>query len=507
MFNPSANRCAKAFLPFAIFIFAFLTRFCYISLGPYHLDCLTLAIKSTETLQTHQLQYLFGSGYPLVVILGSLFVFIFQIFGGNDPVIAVNFMSVVFGALGAWMFFLLIRKIDSEMTALVGALLFCVSPILWGTSVFGMSHSPSLFFLLTSLYFLFSFLETSERKMLFIAAIAMGLMGSSRLHDMIVMIVPVSYLVLSNDDGRCSIKTCRERFGVWVQFLLIASVVVVLFHMPYFMNHVQENYKHQWSDYWYLGLSSNFRGLWSEYLTLSLSFLKDNYTLMGLIFVLGGFVIMMREKRRLAVFLSLWFLVFFFFFGNLSTVVPRFFVVMIPSLIVFQAYALVFMFDRGQQMRWWAMGILIVLMVMQASVILPGIMYRHEQSAIKEFSTWVGQVTEGHARVIAGDENPFISYYGRRSSMTRPSCAVTCSQEELEVFRGQVDGWLKSATPVYMTNTALLADNPNGEFKNFMEKYYQLDYVGEHFMEDWHQDGFHFRVGYEKLFRIVVKEK
>jgi hypothetical protein len=60
-------------------------------------------------------------------------------------------------------------------------------------------------------------------------------------------------------------------------------------------------------------------------------------------------------------------------------------------------------------------------------------------------------------------------------------------------------------SPVYITNTALLADNPNGEFKKFMDQNYILNYVGKHLSEDWHQDGFKFRVGYEKLFRLESK--
>ena len=319
------------------------------------------------------------------------------------------------------------------------------------------------------------------------------------------MAVPVSYLLLSGSNGGMRVSEFKQRWPSVIRFMLIAAAVTILFHLPYAWDRLQGEYGHQWKTYWYLGLSSNFRGLFSEYLHTSLVFLKINYTPLGIALGFGGWAVLLLKQRQLAIFLMVWFFIFLFTWGNLSTIVPRFFVVMVPALIAGQCYALSLLFSGSKILRWVAFALLLAILVMQAQVILPGLIYRHQGSAVRDFSMWVGQVTEPNARVIGGDERFFISYYGNRQEVGRPSCAVGCSQQELEAFRQQVDAWLLQGVPIYMTNTALLADNPNGEFSSFVETHYQKLYIGEHFTEDWHQDGYKFRVGYEKLFRLYLK--
>lgn len=143
------------------------------------MDRLNLALQAQKTLETNQLQFAFGSGYPLNVFLAAVFVGVAQLFGCHDPVWSVNIMSVLFCSLGVAAFYALLRFIRDETTAWLGAALFCFNPVLWGTSVYGMNHTPSLFFLIMGLNFLFRYLKINARKDFMWGAVFIGFMGAT----------------------------------------------------------------------------------------------------------------------------------------------------------------------------------------------------------------------------------------------------------------------------------------------------------------------------------------
>src|ERR1041385_9432311 len=136
------------FWPLVIFGLSFVLRLSLVSKGPYHVDCLYLVMQVEKTFETHQLQYLFGFGYPLTVIFASCAVLLGQWTGMNDPFMCVNLMSAVFGALGVFVFYLIAQDFFDEKAAVLGALIFSLNPIFLGVSTYGTSHTLSVFFLL-----------------------------------------------------------------------------------------------------------------------------------------------------------------------------------------------------------------------------------------------------------------------------------------------------------------------------------------------------------------------
>jgi len=132
-------------------------RLAFLSKGPFHVDCLNLAINAEKTLNTLQMHYLFGPGYPLTVLLGAIFVGLAKIFAIADFVIAVNFVSVFFGALCILAHYSLVRKLLDESCAFFSSLMLSIFPIFLILSVYGNSHTPSLFFLLAGISSLLSF--------------------------------------------------------------------------------------------------------------------------------------------------------------------------------------------------------------------------------------------------------------------------------------------------------------------------------------------------------------
>src|SRR5208282_3005492 len=86
-------------IPSIIFLASICLHLSLMSKGPVSVDCLGLAINSLSTIHTHHLHYQFGSGYPLMVLLGTIFISTGKQIGITDPVTAMNLISVVFSSI------------------------------------------------------------------------------------------------------------------------------------------------------------------------------------------------------------------------------------------------------------------------------------------------------------------------------------------------------------------------------------------------------------------------
>ena len=179
-----------------LFGFAFLLRLSFISKGPFHYDTLDLALSAQKTLDSFHLYYEHLPGYPLTVIIGAFFIFVFRLFGMEDPVFCVNFMSVVMGAGDVLMLFLLVERLfDFNKAVFSSLLLACFMPHV-AISTFGKSFTLGIFLSLLSAYFMLRY--TQEKKALFLifSAIFLGLCAAARLSD-VLCIVPIAWLLFS----------------------------------------------------------------------------------------------------------------------------------------------------------------------------------------------------------------------------------------------------------------------------------------------------------------------
>lgn len=171
-----------------IFFFSFILRLFLISAGPYHIDCLALSINAQKTLDTFAFEHQFGPGYPLTIITGSMFLAFLRLFSLDDPVLAVNFMSVTLSSLTVLVFYHFLKNTINARAGMYGALFLSLHPIFLSLSVYGNSHIVCVFFLILSLYFLTCpFLKA--RYIYF--SLALGLMGAGRVQDMVLMIIPI----------------------------------------------------------------------------------------------------------------------------------------------------------------------------------------------------------------------------------------------------------------------------------------------------------------------------
>ena len=486
-------------IPVLLFLTSLVLRLNLISLGPYHVDCLNLAIQANATLETGQLHNLFGFGYPLTVLLGSFFIWTCQLFNIYDLAFAVNLMSVVLSSLTVTVNYLFIARLINPAAAFFSSVMLSVFPIFLGLSIYGTSHIPAVLFLELGLLFLLKFKTDQRKSFLILSALSFGFMGGARIQDLVLMFVPINYFFYWCRQQNLDRK---DLFISWLMFDGIIFTVAALFHLPFLLDHSSAQYTNQLSSFAHQGLFGNFLGFfsWANY-SYTFSILLWNLTHVGVVLSFLGFIYLGIQRRGLCVFLFLWFLAPLLFYGNLNTTVSRFLMISALPLIIAQGYY----FSLMLQFKRKIFSIICVLcfsaiVITLIAFMYPRFLFRHQFALLPEFARFVGQQTPANAQVITGGEGLFINYYGSRKIIYRPS---TMEPNDLLAFHNQIDSLLADNIPVFITSSGLYSGDDQKVFSNFLNKNYRLEYRGERPTEDWHHGEIIQRIGKEKLFRIV----
>ncbi len=501
------NKIKSCSLPFILFIFSFLLRLSLISKGPFSIDCLSLAINSQETLATHLFHYQYGFGYPLVVFLCVFFISLGKIFAVHDPIFWVNMMSVVFSSLAIVACYVFTQKLFDSLTAILSSLFLSVFPIHLGLSVFGTSHIPSLFFLLLGLFFLLCYLETKRNPSLFLSGLCIGLMGASRLHEMVLMLLPISYLYFAGYNKETGIMVrCQkglQPLKSYLVFLFYIFTTNLLFYIPLFAKQQREQYSHQLSIFVENGLIKNFCGFFSFSLIVSVDYLCTAFTFLGLFLALLGLWFVFNQRRKNFWFLLAWFIVPFIFYGNLHSSIYRFLLIPSIPLILALGYALARLIENNTPLiRRCSFIIFLFVIFLAFGTIYPSLQFRHQNDLLTDFAHWISQQTEPNAEIISADEQLFISYFGHRKILQRPLDAFSLYTEKFEEFRKHLNKLIEEKIPVYITDNGLYADNPDFRFARFIQQNFTLQYIDKKLIEDWHQGEIPLRTGWVRLFRL-----
>ncbi len=264
------------FIPLALFLLSFILRLSLISLGPFSVDCLMLAMASEKTLATHHLHYLFDFGYPVAVVMGAVFIGLGKIFFINDPIMSVNVMSVVFSSLCVVLLFDYVRKLFDSTTAFFSAVLLCLNPIFLGVSVYGTSHSLSLFFLLMCLRMLLRYHEKQEASYLILSGLSLG-------WNPIPLQTPPKKLNL--------IKSGMILFTT-------ALLVILIFHCSLFLSPYRNIFLSKLYSFIDRDLITNYGGIFSPTYRMAEIYLCQSFTFMGIAFIFAGIVCLMFQKKR-----------------------------------------------------------------------------------------------------------------------------------------------------------------------------------------------------------------
>ncbi len=490
-----------------IFLISFATHLALISKGPVTIDCLNLVINAQATLQTHHLQYQFGTGYPLMVLLGATFMTVAQWMGITDPVLAVNFIGVLFGSITVLIFYLLLQDLCDSLTALLASLILLLNPIFLDVSSYGINHAPALCFLLLGIFALLRFQRSQQRGDLFLSALYLGLMGATRLQDLLLTLPAIiAMFILGLKPRSLPIQTPPMR-----HFLLYGTtifIIIALFHLPYFVfNH--GDYSAQAHNFWQIGLTQNFQGPISKFLIKSMSYVLQAFSLVGIFCFCAGFLGMAAVNKRLFVFTWLWCFIPFIFYGNTMTSAPRFYTILLPAIIIPISIFLARVM-RNKKLFWKVVALtaFLCIILQPLSKTEETFLRRHHYSLLADYYLWVNKITEPNATIISCDDNLFIEYYSKRHTLVKPALVHRhLPPQDLITFKRKLDDLLDNHQPVYITTLVLDDYDDFLEFRNLMLQNYRLIPQGDMPLEFWYETPFKSFIDIYGLVKVEKKTK
>ncbi|MGE5307664.1 MAG: ArnT family glycosyltransferase [Deltaproteobacteria bacterium] len=449
------------FVSAALFLLSFCVRFALIGKGAYHYDVAELILAVQRSIDGQGMQYMHGAGYPLHVLIASLFIRVFQ-----PPVFAVNFMAVLAGSLSVPLLFEAVRKLIDSRTALFSALLFSVFPAFLSASVYGINNSVSVLFALASFVFMIDAVSSGKRSLFLVSGILFGCCVSVRLPDAL-FILPLSALVFLY-------KKTYARADI--SFFLVPWILIPAACYAPLMAHGGVG---SILDALTSQTQGKFGGIVSPVFGLSLGWLNDMLTVPGI--ALAGAGAWLLYRNRLFPVLLIWFLVFFLYYGNVLTVEPRMLIMAgIPALVL-AGYSLARLY---QPHRLTAVVLAVLTGTFMLAPLLPVLWFRHQHAQIQEYFTWLASETEPGSAVIATDNGIFLELYARgRVHLSHPD---TCDRQRmLDFFSREVDPRLDAGIPVYLISSAFQYDGCD-MFRKTLEERYELVFKGSHQNEDWH---------------------
>lgn len=486
------NRFRPYIIPSTLFVFSFIVRLLLISKGPHHPDCLWLAVKAQETLSTLKFPYLQNPGHPLTGILGVLSVLGAKLLNISDPVIAVNFMSVLFGSLCIPANYFFVKKLFNQTAAIFSSILLSYYPVFLAISTFGNSHTPSLFFLLLGLYLLLKYFENSSLKTLLLCGLCIGLMGASRIQDMILVTFPISFLFFQRPHKFENKPTPSQSTSLKCYFIFISATIITVafFYVPLLVDLLLNNSINQ-----FLGtLGSNFvappKGIIFPFLSWSISHLYFALTPAGFVSAIFGLFHLSKKNSNICKFFMCWVIPSVFFFARLVITRPRFLIITAIPLIIVEGY----LFSKFVKFNLLTKisTLLIFLIIISVSFlnIYPVVLFRHNYSLISDYAKRISKITEPNAQIITADESHFIRYYGNRATIGRPlSCSLRpYTQKEFQNFKANIDHILEQGIPLYATSPGLYTYETNSQFSSFVKKNYDVEAIEDEkiLTEDWH---------------------
>ena len=477
---------AQYWIPSIIFLISFCLHLSLISKGPVTIDCLGLAINSQATLETLHLHYQSGSGYPLMVLLGSIFIAIGKYIGITDQVIAINFISVVVSSIAILAFYLLIQEICDSLTAIFASFILLLNPIFLDVSTYGINHAPALCFLLLGLLSLLHFKTAGNIINLLLSALYFGFMGATRLQDLILTFPAIGFMFIL---GLKPYPLQNNKYNVRHFLLFITTIIllIIFFHLPYLIfNHTI--YEIQAKNYWESDLTGSFQELLSQHFILRFYFLIKAFSIVSIIYFGAALYYAAILNKRFLIFTLLWWIIPLCFFANIKITVnaPRLFSIILPALIIPISIYLAHMI-RNKRMLWKIIALISFLIIVFEPLLntQETFIRRHHYASIPDYYHWVKKSTEPNATIITSDDGLFITYYSRRKILSKPVSTEHLSPKELNDFKKELDNILNNRKPVYITTWTLVAYDHYLEFNNLLTQNYHLIQKGQMPLETW----------------------
>ncbi len=495
----------KFFIPVLLFLISFYLRGSLISKGPYHADCLRLAITAEQILTQKKLLFLQASGLPLTALMGAGFVGVFKLFQNKDIVFAVNFMSVLMSSLSVVFFYLFVKVFFDRKTAALSALLLLVNPIFLATSVYGNSHMPALFFMLPMFLLLKKATQEDKLRSYLLPGIFLGLMGAARLQDAVFAGIPALYFLFcekkKGEEGSFFLSRLKK-IGI---FLISAISVTVAFYLPGIFLEGESVGRH-----WLFKVveAQVLKGIALKAFVFKANakHFLDSLTVAGFLLCLIGGVVLKNKNSKRFWFLFLWIFPGLLFFGSLIYTRPRLFLIPVLGCVLLQGIALSSL-SKNRYEKILSLGLFFMVISLSLASVLGILNLRNQQAYLPEFYQWVAAKTEPNALIIERDNSLFIKFYAKRECMSLTRDLYVFKNKDRERFKQKLDEELRSGRPVYATGSGLAGYNPSFKNEEYMQREYKLTFVGHYIAENWQPGALVSRIGLIPLYKIELKNK
>jgi len=488
-----------------LFLLSFLLRFDLIGKEAYNHDNLFMARQSALTVSTGHLHMLHSHGHPLVAMISALFIYLSKLCQLSDPVFAVNFMSVLFSSLCIPLSYFVFKKLLEDRSAFIGALLFSLSPVNIGNSVYGNTHFFSIFFLFIGLIYLFRYKESTHLIDLILSGIFFGACGASRLQDLAIFFLPLTFLFFINVHNIQNIKNDHKIFmskkSHFIILILIMSLVVMLFYLPAIFKHQHSSISNQWIGVLQHYFLDRFHTLFGYHFKLSSYYLLQNFSFLGILIILLGMSKLFLQQKKICLFLCLWAVLPYLIFGQMNNVHPRYLLLTILPLSFVQGYFFSQLRNKRLIFQSLAIFLCVAISILPLLNFYPAVKFRNTNSLVADHARWIGKHTEPNALIISGNEMRFINHYAHRNIFPRPYFSYHFKQKEFLKFKNRLNETLDKGIPVYITTKGLLTFDPQQQFSNAMLNNYFLTYAGETLSEYW-PGVLSQRIVVEKLYKI-----
>ncbi|MFP4472980.1 MAG: ArnT family glycosyltransferase [Candidatus Omnitrophota bacterium] len=473
-----------------------------ISRGPFHGDCLSFARAVEKTIETGRLHYLHSHGFPFTAILGTGLHYFLNVFGFNDPVMTVNLFSVIFSSISVVFLFILTRRIINTPAAFFTAVLFSLSPVFLGNSLYGNTHMPAMALFLGALLCLTQFTETSKSIWIYAAGLLWGLAFAARAQD-IAIVSPAFLICLWRPHWLTPGKTPGKSFYRHKMAALGLGTAAILFlYWPILQSRFLNQPPKAAQGFLQSELFHCLIFDWPSNAIYTMeTFLLPNFAWLGIFLIAGGSVFVWKMSWRLALILSIWIMAPLLFFSMLSILTPRLFMILLPPCYLLSGICLMRLFQTDK-LRWPAAVLFLLTALFPLWQVLPDFAARHQSDSLAEYARWVKTQTEPDAVIISTDYKQFLAYYGSRDVTGRMTQRF--DQQQWRDFLNRISQLLAEDRPVYITNVGLYSYDFN--FSKRFKNHFRLEYRGYKPLDDYHTGVLRQTTYLNDLYRVRLKK-
>jgi len=329
-----------------ILLLATLLRFWGISKESYWLDE-AISIRQAQETNYSATFNMITKDVHLPLHITLLFFWV-KIFGKSE--LSSRILSLIFGILGIWVFYLLTKKLYGEKTSLVSTLIFAISPIMIYYSQEARLYSLFVLLSLTSIYFFLKFIEKNDYKNLIYYSLSSLLLIYTHLFAFLLLFVQNIYILHIN-------KYRIKKLFKWIY----SQLFLIIMFLPWIGNllkQVNRTLNTMWIPKPNIGII----------LKSILDLLGNKYILLIFLFCII-YVILTKnyksiEKNKI-VFLVLWIIVPFIIVLTYSYLISpvyqtRYLLFVIPAFFIIFGKLISRIFEKNKILAYTLLGLIII---------------------------------------------------------------------------------------------------------------------------------------------------